>query len=69
MKIDPKKEYNIDQIAKLGLLGATSRNTVRLKILMDLNRENILQAKISGGGHGNRYQIKGENIIKYNEQK
>ena len=69
MKIDPKKEYNINQIAKLGLLGVTSRNTVRFKVLMDQNGKNILQAKILGTDHGARYQIKGENIIKYNEQK
>ena len=67
MKIDPKKEYNIDQIAKLGVLGVKNRRSVLLKILMDRNGKDILQAEMSGDGHGARYQIKGENLIKYND--
>jgi hypothetical protein len=63
--IDSKKEYNISQLAELGVFGVKNRRSVLMVILEDILKKNILECKGTGSGHGARYSIKGSNIIKY----
>lgn len=62
--IDSKKEYSVNEIAKLQLLGRTQSTTLR-KILEDRLTDNLLKVEIGGTPSARRYKVKGANLIKY----
>jgi len=65
-KIDPKKEYNISQLAELGVFGVKNHRSVLMIVVKDrYEGKNVLKAGTEGDGYGRRYSIKGSNIIKY----
>lgn len=67
-RIDPKKEYELTTLAKLGVFPQKDLRTLRKIVQRDYWGENLLKAKIEGEGNGKRYQIKGANIIKFLER-
>lgn len=64
MTIDPNKEYGLLDIVKLDVMGK-SHYAVSMAIWKDKRGDNSLGAKIVGSGHGNRYKIKGSNLLNY----
>lgn len=70
-KIDPKKEYNISQLAELGVFGVKNHRSVLMVVYGDHYGKNVLKTDLHIGKtrHGARYSIKGSNIIKYLKKK
>lgn len=65
-KINPKEWYSLNAIAKEKMLPwAKDIKTVRKVVDHDLKNGKILQPVITNTGHGKRYLIKGENILKF----
>lgn len=64
MKIDPKKEYSLLELMKLGVLGK-NHHTVAAAIWHDKYNKDVLGTVITGQGKGVRYKIKGSNLLKY----
>jgi hypothetical protein len=64
--VDTSKEYTIGDIRKYGVFPwAKHYKTIVKLVRKDMERENILQARITGENQNTRYFIKGKNIIKY----
>lgn len=65
-KINPKKEYDISELVRIGAFYWVKTRPMYFRIVMaDLKLENVLQFTVTGDGKGKRYLIKGENIIKF----
>ncbi|MCK4500901.1 hypothetical protein KAU11_10405 [Candidatus Babeliales bacterium] len=64
-RVDPKEIYNLSTMTRANIFWwVTNLKTIKRLVKVDMNRENILQAKVTGQGKGLKYQIEGRNIIK-----
>ena len=64
--VNPKKEYGLSDFRMLRLLPWTSdTHTIRKFVEADMMGENVLKAKVTGGGTQTRYAIEAGNIIIY----
>ena len=65
-KINPRTWYSLSAIVKSKMIPwATSFWSMRKMIVWDQEHGNLLSPMITGEGVGKKYQIKGENIIKF----
>lgn len=65
--IDPKKEYGLLEIVKLGVIGNT-HGTVNRRILMDKLGKDHLKTVIGGSDKAPRYRVLGKNLRRYLEE-
>lgn len=65
-KIKPSEYYSLKDIVQYGMLPwYSSFEYVRKVVRKDYQNRNIMKAIITGEGTNRKYQIKGENIIKF----
>ena len=73
-EIEKNKYYSVNEILNENFLGFLGRNrktinrqTITKKILQDMASDNFLKAEVKEGSNifGDRYFIKGNNLIKY----
>lgn len=62
--IDPKREYSLNEVLRLGILGKSMVTVVR-RVYEDKLGDNILKTEFGGTPGARRYKIKGANLIKY----
>lgn len=63
---DPKREYAIADVKRMGLIPwARNYRTLQKIVVQDFFGENVLEARIEGEGRQVRYLMKGANIIKF----
>lgn len=66
VKVQAETWYSMQDILKGKLFPwCNSLWTVRNWVQSDIERKNILKTMVTGEGRGTKYQIKGENIIKF----
>lgn len=65
-KIEPKEWYSLQDIVTQKMMPwSSSFKAVRKIVTRDKENSDILRAQITGDGRATKYQIQGENIIKF----
>lgn len=68
IQIDKNAEYDISELAKMGVFWWIKNRRMYLDIVkQDSKLDNLLKVETTGEGKGTRYKIKGSNIIRFYE--
>ena len=60
------QEYTLPELMRRRVFWWIGSRPSHMRLLdWDAKEQNILQPKVQGDGHGNRYTIEGKNIIKF----
>ena len=64
--IEHTQEYTLPELMRMRVFWWIGSRPAYMKLLdWDAKEQNILQPKVKGDGHGNRYTIEGKSIIKF----